>query len=120
MHGIECCIIHLFFKLFSFKHCVFAFICTSVNYKKFIGKKQQKNNNNKKYIYIYNVRVRRRIMYATLEAEGGPWPPQDLLPAPRSSPGIYLCISRSSRIFFLRLKRGTATNIYRIRRFTAE
>ena len=34
MHGIECCIIHLFlfFKLFSFKHCVFAFICTSVNY----------------------------------------------------------------------------------------
>ena len=34
MHGIECCIIHLFlfFKLFSFKHCVFTFICTSVNY----------------------------------------------------------------------------------------
>ena len=22
MHGIECCIIHLFLKLFSFKHCV--------------------------------------------------------------------------------------------------
>ena len=35
MHGIECCIIlfFLFLKLFSFKHCVFAFICTSVKKK---------------------------------------------------------------------------------------
>ena len=42
MQGIECCIIHLFLKLFSFKHCVFAFICTSVNYKKFIATKKKK------------------------------------------------------------------------------
>ena len=42
MQGIECCIIHLFLKLFSFKHCVSAFICTSVNYIPFLVKKKQK------------------------------------------------------------------------------
>ena len=40
MHGIECCIIHLFLKLFSFKHCVFAFICTSVNYIPFYSREK--------------------------------------------------------------------------------